>query len=249
MAAYYHSTPHPALAASSSSTTRARRSSRPLHPLTQNYDYDYVPAPPPASRRSATLPSPVSSARATSTYTTIALDPLLEYHTSTAHSLLEYDLALPISQARLTSTRAASDTLSSRDRARPATSPPLPYMRLKSEYLPWSIEIHPAGSASYVTVGDVLEGIHRALRHHVSKPEWLDTSESTKSLVQASFYRRIGRSHSHREWREEYTQGLRRIDWVGRKTVFAGLRASRRKEDWVLGMRQAEKTVKFWAGS
>jgi len=120
-------------------------------------------------------------------------------------------------------------------------------MTVTCQGLPWPVDIH-ASSASYVTVGDVLQGIHRALRSHVSAKEWNESSPNTQERVREAYYRRCKRTQNHKEWEDENRNGLRRIDWLGKTRMFAGLKAGRRDGEWVLCVRAPEKGVKFWAG-
>ncbi|KIJ29188.1 hypothetical protein M422DRAFT_137610, partial [Sphaerobolus stellatus SS14] len=126
--------------------------------------------------------------------------------------------------------------LSSRDRALPATNPPSSYLTIACEEFPWVIDIRPSSSSSspYVTVGDVLDGVYRGLRHHVSTAEWENASPNTQDRVRESYHRRCKRTQTHRDREVESKNGLRRIDWLGKSTMFMGLMPGRRVGQWIM---------------
>lgn len=120
------------------------------------------------------------------------------------------------------------------------------------EDLPWPIDVYPAlngGGGGIVTVEDVLKGVYRALRHRVSASEWHASSPNMQHRVRDAWVRRCKRQQSHKERTYESNNGLRRIDWLAKNTLFLGLTPGKTPDRWVMHVGQAEKTVKFRAGS
>jgi len=163
---------------------------------------------------------------------------------------IEYDVSLPPSQiTRRSHSSSSYGGLSPGDHARPATSTQLSFLRLQCDLLPWPIDIYPADHSTVVTVGDVLHGIYHDLRLHISGPEWNGAPSDTRERVRQSWLRRCKRQQTHRDREYEASNGLRRIDWLSKDTVFQGLSPGTSRDNWILHLRQGEKTVKFWAGS
>jgi len=100
-----------------------------------------------------------------------------------------------------------------------ATSPPLPVLHITCGLFPfdWPIEVR---NDNGVNVGDVLEAIYKSLRHGIAKEDWANTSETQRKRVAEAFYERSRRSADPRY---EHSQGVRRVDWLLRHTVFVGL--------------------------
>jgi hypothetical protein len=96
----------------------------------------------------------------------------------------------------------------------PATQPPTRYLQIITRDHPWTIEItDPNGG--YITVLQVLLGIHDALQFPIE--EWkleIASPERRRSLAKA-YQRRMGSGTE---------DDLRRIDWLGGRTLFDGLR-------------------------
>lgn len=91
---------------------------------------------------------------------TVSLSPLLVYSPSTTTPALHYNLEFSSAYARLSS---ASMPLSTQHRALPATSPPVPLMRIRCDLFPWVVEIPESAPGAGVRVGDVLDAISRKL--------------------------------------------------------------------------------------
>lgn len=181
------------------------------------------------------------------------IDPVLAYHGHSQHASIEFDLTLSLSHILVSHgpARSSYSGLSSHDLAYPATSPPLPYLHIRCEELPWSIDVYPAlnSDSGVVTVGDVLHGIYRALRHRVSSSEWHASSSSMQHRVRDAWVRRCKRQQSYKERTYESNNGLRRIDWLAKNTLFRGLSPGRASDHWIMHVGQPEKTVKFRVGS
>lgn len=181
---------------------------------------------------------------------TITIDPVLKYRPHPSDVPLNYDLSHPPSQATLTSSGSFACELSSSDLNRPATYPPVRKMRVTCSLLPWPITLYPlSDTRSTLTVGDVLEGLFRFLRKHASGDEWHSADQQTREDVRQAWMRRVRRQQTHKDREYERANGLRRIDWLDKTTVFQGLEHIKGTETWILHVRQAGKAVKFWTGS
>lgn len=158
---------------------------------------------------------------------------------------------------------AALDQLSSPTRgglraalAAPATNPPLPYMELVLDCLPYRISVRPGTVVSYpspyaapgaplpradayVTVGDVLNAIYLTLRYPVSRAELAVMGTVQTAALARAYEARIARYTDPRERHVEAEKGVKRIDWViaAGATRFHGLRATRKGiETWMLSL-------------
>lgn len=184
---------------------------------------------------------------------TTAIDPVLAYNSHSGHASIEFDLTLPPTQILISngSSRSSYAALSSRDLAHPATSPPLPYIHIRCSDMPWSIDVYPSpnSGSGIVTVGDVLYAIYRALRRRVSASDWNASSPSMQDRVRDAWLRRCKRQQSSEERNYEKNNGLRRVDWLMKNTVFRGLTPGQSNDHWVMHVGHGEKSVKFWSGT
>lgn len=180
-----------------------------------------------------------------------AVDSLLAYHSHPSNVLINYDFSHPPSQATLRRSSSVPVGLSASDLTRPASYPPLEKMYITCPYLPWTITVYPSSShRPVVTVGDVLETLFRTLRKHVSGDEWHSEHSKRRETVRQAWLRRVKRQQTHKDREYERSNGLRRIDWLEKMTVFQGLELAKgSKNTWILHVRQGDKTVKFWNGS
>ncbi|KAM5533197.1 hypothetical protein V8D89_013153 [Ganoderma adspersum] len=124
---------------------------------------------------------------------------------------------LPSAPARLTDTMVRQ----------PATHPPLPSLSVVCDYLPWSITVVPnpraTWAAPYVTVGDVLHTLYRALRLGVTDPE-LDTLEpALRERIRRSYVARYRRVAHPRDREAEKAKYVKRVDFLCDRTFFLGL--------------------------
>ncbi|GJJ15202.1 hypothetical protein Clacol_009478 [Clathrus columnatus] len=179
------------------------------------------------------------------------INPLLKYHPHPSDVLIKYDLSHPPSQATVVYSGSPSPSeLSPSDLNSPATYPPVQTLRVTNSLLPWPVVLHPISEfRSVITVGDVLEGLFRFLRKHASGDEWHSADEQTREDVRQAWMRRVRRQQTHKDREYERSNGLRRIDWLDKATVFQGLEFVQGSDTWVLHVRQADKAVKFWTGS
>ncbi|GJJ15204.1 hypothetical protein Clacol_009480 [Clathrus columnatus] len=265
----YYTTAYPTVASyfdkyhQRSSTVKSKvPSSRPTLNRSSSH---HVPAPAPPSVK---IPSPTytlfssnspsspqsSSSRARSrsfSNPAPAIESLLAYHPSDV--LINYDLSHPPSQATVIRRSSSSirKELSPSELDRPATYPPIGEMHITCPYLQWTCIVYPLSShRSIVTVGDVLETLFRFLRKHVSGEEWHSEKKSTQENVRQAWLRRVKRQQTHKDREYEKKNGLRRIDWLEKLTVFQGLELVKgSRSTWLLHVRQGDKTVKFWNGS
>jgi hypothetical protein len=104
-----------------------------------------------------------------------------------------------------------------------ATTPPIPSMIIRCPHLPWTITILPTNS-KYVTVRDVFDGIYRSLRHAVLEAEFqcLPSAEA-KYSVNNAYNRRYKRIVDPKVREIEKIKGLKRVDFLGERTLFTGL--------------------------
>ena len=107
----------------------------------------------------------------------------------------------------------------------PVTYPHMTSVVLFSDLLPWSTRVEAAMPGDVVTIFDVLQTLHTALRTPISKSEWNSLSAYTQNSVSAAFYRRLGgvRDHSSRE--KQLGKGVRRLDFLLGNTKLLGIAA------------------------
>lgn len=148
---------------------------------------------------------------------------------------LKYNVAIDPAVSSSTSRSLTQEML---DAA--ATKPPVEELYIVSKYLPWKIPIQPSQNGNgYVSVSDVLRGLHFALRQRVTEEEFLDSTSATdgsRLRVDQAFHeraealRRVDRAKAREETR-------RRIDYLGDNLLFAGLSPTWRNNEWRLSVR------------
>ena len=116
----------------------------------------------------------------------------------------------------------------------PATSPSVQTLTVVSHRLPWAITISPS-TYPYVCVIDVLGGIYRALREGVTHYEFnsLPTDRETRRISKA-YEERYRRIRSQREYQDEKSRGVLRVDFLMEYTKFRGLSPASGRDAWVL---------------
>ena len=111
--------------------------------------------------------------------------------------------------------------------AEPATNPPLPSLAIICDYLPWTITIGPTPNASWsapwVTVGDVLHVLYRALRNGVTEPELNVLDLAQQDRVRTAYVRRYRRVPASREREAEKAKYIKRVDFLRDHRAFLGL--------------------------
>ena len=105
----------------------------------------------------------------------------------------------------------------------PVAYPHMGSIVLFSDLLPWSTHVEAATPNDVVTIFDVLQALHTALRIPISKSEWNSLSSHTQNSVSAAFYHRLGgiRDHSLRE--KQLKKGVRRLDFLLGNTKLLGI--------------------------
>ena len=96
--------------------------------------------------------------------------------------------------------------------------------------LPLAVRVSPADDPiwtsvplPYLTVGDVLFALHRALRTSIEPHEFDVLEPKLKEEVRKSFERRLSREGPHKH-EKNMSHGARRIDYLGDSRGFVGLR-------------------------
>ncbi|GLB33833.1 hypothetical protein LshimejAT787_0107170 [Lyophyllum shimeji] len=134
--------------------------------------------------------------------------------------LIHYDLSLPLPSLKL------HPTVPAQVLSEPATQPPLPCMTIICRHLRWSINVTASNSkhGTYVTIADVFEAIYRALRLAVTEKEFenIPTLEE-KRRVDNAFRRRYKSTDDKEGYELEKRKGLKRIDFLKERHVFASL--------------------------
>lgn len=130
--------------------------------------------------------------------------------------------------------------------SQPAVIPPTSHLKITypefSQYAEaaangWAVTVGPGsgGGASGgppVTVEDVLKALHSSLRAPVSQIEWSRVSSAAKLDIAEAYTRRCraagsAAGGSSAELERELGQGVRRIDFLRNKCLFAGLQRQR----------------------
>jgi len=100
------------------------------------------------------------------------------------------------------------------NRQAPATATPVTHMRLFSKAFPWSIDIM---NTPVINCEQVWDAVYAALQEPLADSEWgliVDDEECRKRLEKAA---------RKRAEIDEEGKALKRIDWLGEKTLFKGL--------------------------
>jgi hypothetical protein len=149
--------------------------------------------------------------------------------------LINHDLTVPPDSIR---THDKKD-LPERVLTEPATDPPMPFLTLTCDALPWSLKI-PASSThvdAFVTVSDVFNTLHYLLRLPVTPLEFssIPTPEHEIAVIEA-FQKRYRKYHADRRaYETEKSKGVKRVDFLMGKNRFMGLASTPRGPDvWAL---------------
>ncbi|KAG9042680.1 hypothetical protein FS837_010501 [Tulasnella sp. UAMH 9824] len=124
--------------------------------------------------------------------------------------------------------------------AEPAIDPKVHKLRLVSPFLPWPIDVLPSHAKSpskspkkkdeaFVTVGDVLTAIHRALQFGITEGEYFIGSEADRERINGAYKAAMKRKERSKE------EGVKRVDFLGDRTVCVGFRLpeSDKEEKWI----------------
>jgi len=102
----------------------------------------------------------------------------------------------------------------------PATQPYQLEMRLVSADMPWTIPVR-AGNGQFVTVGEVYEAIFNTLQGVVTHPEYRLTEARTRKKMADQYQKRCTQYPLEHN---EHARGIKRVDYLLSKNVFAGLK-------------------------
>jgi hypothetical protein len=146
---------------------------------------------------------PLSTAPSTSI--THSLEDVVVIHELTRQQPVIFDVSTPLERQVLDNTLLSKAAIN------------VPKMKLdvRCKGLPWKIEVAPAPGNVYVTVQDILSTVYNTLQLGVAKNEMPTSHEAAKSVKEAW----LKRDPSARET-------VKRIDFLGGKTLFAGLEVS-----------------------
>ncbi|KAI0628662.1 hypothetical protein C8Q77DRAFT_1147476 [Trametes polyzona] len=171
------------------------------------------------------------------------IDPLLEVLPSPALPPLLWDISTHPENMRLGSAHSLttqrlmqSDTVRCAARSSVKNSRlPLHKVVLIFPGVPLEVEIMPSADARwsdrplpYVTVGDLLYGLYRSLRTSVQQDEYERLSVSEREALRRAFDARLRRDPQHHTQNLEH--GIRRIDYLGERRRFLGIRPASRRE-------------------
>ena len=107
----------------------------------------------------------------------------------------------------------------------PVTYPHMTSVVLFSDLLPWSTRVEAQTPGGVVTIFDVLETLHTALRTPISKSEWNSLSSHTQNSVSGAFYHRLGGIRDHLLREKQLRKGVRRLDFLLGNTKLLGISA------------------------
>ncbi|KIO15529.1 hypothetical protein M407DRAFT_13253, partial [Tulasnella calospora MUT 4182] len=101
----------------------------------------------------------------------------------------------------------------------PATQPLQRRIQLISRYTGWRIVVeNPKG----VTIGDVLYRIRDSMNKIASKEEFNSVAEDAQADILKAYQRNCSATSNGAKLRD-LQEGLKRVDWLGKRTLFAGI--------------------------
>jgi hypothetical protein len=109
----------------------------------------------------------------------------------------------------------------SRGRGEPATFPRLTSLRIVSKTFPWMIDIKSADESIGVTCGDLIDSLDDYFHGMVKKEEFDGAPRQKKKDMTAAYH--LNRSTAHGVPGGRLGEGIRRLDWLGKDTVFGGI--------------------------
>ena len=107
-------------------------------------------------------------------------------------------------------------------RSEPATWPRVKSLRLLSDSMPWIIDIKAGSTKLGVTCGDVVDQLGDYLQQRLSKETYASASPEQQRNLKVFYHHNRSRAHGVPGGR--LGEGLRRLDWFGPLTEFAGVR-------------------------
>lgn len=121
----------------------------------------------------------------------------------------------------------------SNGRDAPATFPRVTMLRIVSAGLPWVFEVHAGSGNKGVTCGEVIERLGHELSKFTSKMDFGSLPPRERAEVTTSY--KHNRSRSHGVPGGALKEGMRRLDFLGTNTFFAGLAEDDRMAHHVCG--------------
>jgi hypothetical protein len=112
--------------------------------------------------------------------------------------------------------------LSPRALLEPASEPPLAFIHISSQHLPWSCKVH-ASNGRYVTVSDVLESLYRSLRVNITQSEFQTMLPDKERRRATRAYEDRYRRYRGKAYEDEKRGGMKRVDFLMGRTRFGGL--------------------------
>ncbi|KAJ7691261.1 hypothetical protein B0H17DRAFT_935180 [Mycena rosella] len=151
---------------------------------------------------------------------TLRLNPLLQHPTAPgARPRLEWNLLFPSGQC----SRSDDPPLSWwNGRHEPATFPRSTCIHLVSEVLPWVISVAARNLDVGVTCGDLIDYIAHDMNQFVKQAEYERLPRIQREELRRAY--RYNRSRADGVPGELLAPAMRRLDWLGRYTTFAGVR-------------------------
>lgn len=143
--------------------------------------------------------------------------PTLHWTLDASRGSCQWDVRRPPDEAfRVTTDRRPLDFL---ERQEGALNPPPLRMRITHPLLPWTIYVN-AGANEVVTIGHLLHIVYAELGHQVFHRDfWNDAmTEENRKYIYAAWESRCAGNQAIA------AQGIRRVDFLGDRWLFVGLR-------------------------
>lgn len=121
----------------------------------------------------------------------------------------------------------------SKGRDAPATFPRLKELRIISDTIPWIIKVKAAKADRGITCAEVIEAIAQELYKNAGKDDFDALSPLARSEVKAAY--RYNRSPSPNVPGGKLGQGLKRLDFLKKNTLFNGIEVNDRVLNKVFG--------------
>ncbi|KAF8987363.1 hypothetical protein BDZ89DRAFT_1087714 [Hymenopellis radicata] len=119
----------------------------------------------------------------------------------------------------------------------PAISPPLSRMTITSPHLPWPIHVEPRLNGAYITVSDVLAAIYHSLRQNIRPAEFHSLpGKGDMQRVTAAYQARYRRISNRTSYEDEKKAGVKRVDFLKGRTIFAGLSTGSSAHSWIMNV-------------
>jgi len=112
-------------------------------------------------------------------------------------------------------------------------------MTIIHRHLPWTIRVVPTHKpGTYVSISDVLDAIFGTLRLTATEGEYRKIpTQEMQQRVDIAYRRRYKRLQDAQQYQKEKMRGVRRVDFLAEKNIFAGLSSTPRGPDvWELNV-------------